>query len=117
LNSDDLAKNLASIYNKQLSKSPSPISGSEGNLRAAESVNFSIYPGLDNADEDGEELLSQSFDINFAQEGSFFRFRTNTDAKIDRISEIKRKQGNVKTVKCDDNFVKFNEEIHDDDGE
>lgn len=115
MNSDDLAKNLANIHNKHLSKSPSPISGSEGNFRAAESENFSIYPGLDTAEEDGDELLSQSFDINFAQEGSFFRFRTNTDAKIDKMIDMKRKQGNIKTVKCDDNFVKFNEEVQDND--
>lgn len=65
---------------------------------------------------DSDELLSQSFDINFAaQENAFYRFRTNTDAKMDRMIDIKRKQGNVKTVKCDDNFVKFNEEIQDND--
>lgn len=115
MNSDDLAKHYANKSNKELSKSPSPISGSEGNFKAAERENLQIYPGLDNSP-DSDELLSQSFDINFAaQENAFFRFRTNTDAKMDRLIDMKRKQGNVKTVKCDDNFVKFNEEMHDND--
>lgn len=114
MNSDDLAKNLASLYNKQLSKSPSPSSGSDGNYKAAERENFYVYPGLD-ASPESDELLSQSFEINFAaQENAFYRFRTNTDAKMDRLIDMKRKQGNLKTVKCDDNIVKFNEEIQDD---
>lgn len=115
MNSDDLAKNLANIYNKQLSKSPSPISGSDGNFKAAERENFLTYPGLENSP-DSDELLSQSSDICFAvQENAFFRFRTNTDAKMDRMIDMKRRQGNIKTVKCEDNFVKFNAEMQDDD--
>ena len=115
MNSDDLAKNLANIYNKQLSKSPSPISGSDGNFKAAYRDHFLTYPGLDNSP-DSDELLSQSSDICFAaQESAFFRFRTNTDAKMDRLIDLKRKQSNIKTVRCDDNFVKFNAEIQDDD--
>jgi target of rapamycin complex 2 subunit MAPKAP1 len=112
MNSDDLAKNLA---NRQLSKSPSPVSGSDGNFKA-ERENFLTYPGLLENSPDSDELLSQSSDICFAaQENAFFRFRTNTDARLERLGDIKRKQGNIKTVKCDDNFVKFNAEIQDDD--
>lgn len=111
MNSDDLAKSLAQMYNKQLAKSPSPMSGSE---RSYKQESFNIYPGLD-AKEDDDELLSQSFDINFAQEGPFFRFRTNTDAKLDKLSDIRKKQSQIKTVKCDDTIVRFNEEMQDDD--
>lgn len=115
MNSDDLAKNLANLYCKQLSKSPSPISGSDGNFKAADREHFLTYPGLENSP-DSDELLSQSSDICFAaHENTFFRFRTNTDAKMERLLDMKRKQGNIKTVKCDDNFVKFNAEIQDDD--
>lgn len=113
MNSDDLAKSLAHMYIKQLAKSPSPISGSEKNDKAADE-NFYIYPGLDAPEED-DELMSQSFDINFAQEGPFFRFRTNTDAKLDKMSDMRKKQSQIKTVKCDDSTVRFNEEMHDDD--
>lgn len=112
MNSDDLAKNLAHSYGKQFAKSPSPISGSERNFKQTE--NFYIYPGLDAAEEE-DELLSQSFDINFAQEGPFFRFRTGTDAKLDKLSDIRKKQSQIKTVKCDDTIVRLNSEIQDDD--
>lgn len=111
MNSDDLAKSLAQMYSKQQEKSPSPMSGSEKNFKQTE--NFYIYPGLDAKEED-DELLSQSFDINFAQEGPFFRFRTNTDAKLDKLSDIKKKQAQIKTVKCDDTIVRLNEEMQDD---
>lgn len=111
MNSDDLAKNLAHIYIKQLEKSPSISAGSEGNYNPLE--NLYIYPHLDAPEED-DELLSQSFDINFAQEGSFFRFRTNTDTKLDKLSDMRKKLSQIKTVKCEDNFVKFNEEMQDD---
>lgn len=76
--------------------------------------NFYIYPGLD-APEVGDELQSQSFDINFAQDGPFFRFRTNTDAKLDKMSDMRRKQLQIKTVKLDDSTIQFNREVHDDD--
>lgn len=112
MNSDDLAKSLAQIYSKQLGKSPSP-SGSDRNYKTIDE-NFYIYPGLD-APEEEDELLSQSFDINFAQEGPFFRFRTNTDAKLDKMSDMKKKQAQIKTVKCDDTIIKFNEEMQDND--
>ena len=113
MQSDDLAKNLAQIYTRQSATSPSLISGSEPNYRTSEEK-FYIYPGLENAEEEGDELFSQSFDINFAQEGPFFRFRTNTDAKMDKMNDMKRRQQNIKTVKCDDSMVKFNEELQDD---
>lgn len=113
MNSDDLAKSLAHMYSKQLAKSPSPISGSGRNYKTTDE-NFYIYPGLD-APEEEDELLSQSFDINFAQEGPFFRFRTNTDAKLDKMSDIRKKQAQIRTVKCDDATVRFNEEMHDND--
>lgn len=113
MNSDDLAKSLAHMYSKQLAKSPSPISGSERNYRASDE-SFYIYPGLE-ANEEDDELLSQSFDITFAQEGPFFRFRTNTDAKLDKMSDIRKKQSQVKIVKCDDATVRFNEEMQDHD--
>lgn len=111
MNSDDLAKNLAQSFNRQLGKSPSPMSGSEKNYKQRE--NFYIYP-LDAKDID-DELLSQSSDINFAQESQFYRFRTNTDAKLDKLSDIRKKMSQIKTVKCDDTVVKFNEEMQDDD--
>lgn len=77
MNSDDLAKSLA----QQNSKS------GEGK------ENFTVYPGLtsDLAEQD-DELLSQSFEINFAQESGFFRFRTGTDAKLDKMSDMRKKQ-------------------------
>lgn len=112
MNSDDLAKGLAQMYSRQQGKSPSPLSGSEKNYKQTE--NFYIYPGLDAADED-DDLLSQSCDINFAQESSFYRFRTNTDAKLDKLSDIKKKQSQIKTVKCDDTIVRCNAEMQDDD--
>ncbi|CRL01041.1 CLUMA_CG014505, isoform A [Clunio marinus] len=113
MNSDDLAKSLALMHSKQLTMSPSPISGSEGNYRSMDE-NFYIYPGLD-APEEEDELLSQSFDINFAQEGPFFRFRTNTDAKLDKMNDMRKKQAQIKTIKCDDTIVKLNEEMDDND--
>lgn len=109
MNSDDLAKNLAKMYSKQLAKSPS-LSESERNFKTADE-NFYIYPGMDAPEEEDE--LSQSFDINFAQEAPFFRFRTNTDAKLDKLSDIRKKQAQIKTVKCDDSSVRFNEEMQD----
>ena len=69
-----------------------------------------IFLGLENEEEDGE-LLSQSFDINFAQEGPFFRFRTNTESKLDKMSDMRKKQSQIKTVKCDDSIVRLNAEI------
>ena len=112
MNSDDLAKSLAQMYSRQLGKSPSPMSGSERNFKSTE--NFYIYPGLD-AKEDDDELLSQSFEIAFIQEGPFYRFRTNTEAKIDKLSDIRKKQSQIKTVKCDDTIVRCNDEMQDDD--
>lgn len=95
MNSDDLAKSLA----QRCSKS--------GEMKE----NFTVYPGLtsDLTDQDDDELLSQSFEINFAQEGSFFRFRTGTDAKLDKMSDMRKKQSQIRTV-CitDQSFVKIN---------
>lgn len=116
MNSDDLAKNLANMHNKQLASSSSPTSGSfTGSDRSyKQTENIYIYPGLDAKEED-DELLSQSFDINFAQDGAFYRFRTNTDAKLDKLSDIRKKQAQIKTVKCpDDPVLRFNEEMSDD---
>lgn len=87
MNSDDLAKNLATSYY--------------------------IYPDLINQEE--EDLLSESFDINYSQEGAFaFRFRTNTSVRLEKISEIRKKQSQIKTVKVDDSIIKLNQEIEDD---
>ncbi|XP_070497133.1 stress-activated map kinase-interacting protein 1 [Chironomus tepperi] len=107
MNSDDLAKNLANSYSK-MKLSP-------GNNTVVDESVFYIYPDLINEEEDSEDLLSQSFDINFTQEGPFaFRFRTNTAAKLEKISEIRKKQSLVKTVKVDDSIIKLNQEIEDD---
>lgn len=110
MNSDDLAKHFSQMHCKQLFSSPTK---SEDEQKPTE--NFFVYPGLDVPDEEGDELLSQSFDINFAHEGPFFRFRTNTDAKLDKMSDMRRKQLQIKTVKCDDSIVQYNREMHDDD--
>lgn len=107
MNSDDLAKNLANSYSK-MNLSP-------GNNTVVDESVFFIYPDLINEEEDAEDLLSQSFDINFTQEGPFaFRFRTNTAAKLEKITEIRKKQSQVKTVKVDDSIIKLNQEIEDD---
>lgn len=92
MNSDDLAKNLA-----QQNKSD----GEES---------FTVYPGLSSDLIDQEdELLSTSFEINFAQEGGFFRFRTGTDAKLDKLSDIRKKQSQIRTVHLtDQSVVKIN---------
>lgn len=57
--------------------------------------------------------MSNSFDITFNQEFAF-RFRTNTAAKLDKITEMKKKQSQIKTVKIDDACIKLNQEIQDD---
>ncbi|KAL7043921.1 hypothetical protein ACKWTF_001706 [Chironomus riparius] len=107
MNSDDLAKNLANSYSK-MKLSP-------GNNAIVDESLFYIYPDLINEEEDTEDLLSQSFDINYTQEGPFaFRFRTNTAAKLEKISEIRKKQSQMKTVKVDDSIIKLNQEIEDD---
>lgn len=111
MNSDDLAKNFAQMYD-ELATSPSTISGSEKNFKHSE--NFYIYPIMDAPDEE-DDLLPQSFEINFAHDISIYRGRTNTDAKLDKLSDIRKKQSQIKTVKCDDTIVRFNEEMHDDD--
>lgn len=114
MNSDDLAKGLAHMYGRQLTKSPSPISGSERNFKAGDENFFkNIYPGLDSDEQREDELLSQSYEIQFAQEGSFFRFRTNTESKLDKMSDLRRKQAQVRSVKVDDSVVKFNAEMDD----
>lgn len=117
MNSDDLAKHLAQLY---VSKVSSPLKdkgggcGSSSNFQAEDS--FYVYPGLVNNDENDEDLLSQSFDINFTQEAPFFyRFRTNTTAKLEKLSEIRKKKAQIKVVKVDDTVVKLNQEIGDDD--
>lgn len=107
MNSDDLAKSFARTSCRQMTKSPT---GSEKNTKHENQ----IYPGLDSSDEETGDELQPSFDINFAQEGPFFRFRTNTDAKLDKMSDIRRRQQQIKVVKCDDSIVKFNAEISDD---
>jgi target of rapamycin complex 2 subunit MAPKAP1 len=113
MNSDDLAKNLAQLYVTKLSSSSSsPIKEKISD----EIENFYVYPGLDNNDENDEDLLSQSFDINFTQEAPFsFRFRTNTTAKLEKLCEIKKKRAQIKVVKVDDSVIKLNQEIEDDD--
>lgn len=97
MNSDDLAQLYLTKFNKD--------KGEE---------NFYVYPGLDNNEENDEDLLSQSFDINFTQEGPFFRFRTNTTAKLEKLNEIRKKKALIKTVKVDDSVIKLNQEIDDD---
>lgn len=116
MNSDDLVKNYAWKHRPQPESSPEPVEeGDEKtNRRQRPPENFYIYSGLD-APEVGDELLSQSFDINFAQEGPFFRFRTNTDAKLDKMSDMRKKQMQIKTVKLDDSIIQFNREMLDDD--
>lgn len=122
MNSDDLAKHLAQLYVTKLS---SPIKDKGGGVGEGSVSNsfyfqpedscFYVYPGLINSDENDEDLLSQSFDINFTQEAPFFRFRTNTTAKLEKLSEIRKKKAQIKVVKVDDNIVKLNQEIGDDD--
>lgn len=107
MNSDDLAKNLANSYSTKMKLSP-------GNQEIVDESFFYIYPDLVNEDSE-EDLMSQSFDINYTQEGPFaFRFRTNTAAKLEKISEIRKKQSLIKTVKVDDSIVKLNQELEDD---
>lgn len=116
MNSDDLAKHLAQLY---VSKLSSPIKdkggGSSSSSNCQPEDSFYVYPGLVNNDENDEDLLSQSFDINFTQEAPFFRFRTNTTAKLEKLSEMRKKKAQIKVVKVDDTVVKLNQEIGDDD--
>lgn len=114
MNSDDLAKHLAQLYvTKLASPNNHKNSSSSNNIQSEE--NFYVYPGLDNNDENDEDLLSQSFDINFIQEAPFFRFRTNTTAKLEKLCEMKKKKAQIKIVKVDDSVIKLNQEIDDDD--
>lgn len=116
MNSDDLAKHLAQLYVTTKITSPSKEkekSSSSNNIQNEE--NFYVYPGLVNDDENDEDLLSQSFDINFTQEAPFFRFRTNTTAKLEKLCEMKKKKAQIKIVKVDDSVIKLNQEIDDDD--
>lgn len=114
MNSDDLAKHLAQLYVTKLTSPNKERSSSCNNIQNDE--NFYVYPGLDNNDDDNDEdLLSQSFDINFTQEAPFFRFRTNTTAKLEKLSEMKKKKAQIKIVKVDDSVIKLNQEIDDDD--
>lgn len=118
MNSDDLAKHLAQLY---VSKLSSPIKDYKGGGGGGSSSNFQpedsfyVYPGLVNSDENDEDLLSQSFDINFTQEAPFYRFRTNTTAKLEKLTEMRKKKAQIKVVKIDDTVVKLNQEIGDDD--
>jgi hypothetical protein len=108
MNSDDLAKNLAASYSK--------VACGSSSMPTTDEISFYIYPDMinnDEEDEDQEDLLCNSFDINFTQEFAF-RFRTNTAAKLDKISEMKKKQSQIKTVKIDDAMIKLNQEVQDD---
>jgi SAPK-interacting protein 1 (Sin1), middle CRIM domain/Stress-activated map kinase interacting protein 1 (SIN1) len=111
MNSDDLAKNLSQMYLKESWIKNSP--GSEKSI--ANETCFFIYPDLlaDNEDDDNGFELSQSFDINFTKDLPFYRFRTNTEAKLVKLSDIKKKQSRI--VKVDDSVVKLNQEIQDND--
>lgn len=104
--SDDLTK----IFSKRpVSKSPSSDSD-----RSNKEENFMIYPGLENVDDDEDTMLASSFEINYAQDTPFYRFRTNTAARLEKLSDIRRKQAQTKTVKVDDMMIKFNQEENDD---
>ncbi len=116
MNSDDLAKNLAQMYVSKASPVKDKGGGeSSGNFNAQPEDSLYVYPGLANSDENDEDLLSQSFDINFTQEAPFFRFRTNTSAKLEKLSEMRKKKAQTKVVKVDDTVVKLNQEAGDDD--
>ncbi|KAG5675063.1 hypothetical protein PVAND_005000 [Polypedilum vanderplanki] len=107
MSSDNLAKNLANSY------ANASTSGSSS-MPTNDEISFYVYPDLiNNNDEDEEDLLSNSFDINFTQEFAF-RFRTNTAAKLEKISEMKKKQSQIKVVKIDDTVIKLNQEAGDD---
>lgn len=116
MNSDDLVRNYCQIPRKQNTNSPEQMEDHDETKRENKkpTENLYIYPGLE-VFEEGDDLLSQSFDINFAQDGPFFRFRTNTDTKLEKMTDMRRKQLQIKTVKLDDSIVQFNQEMNDDD--
>lgn len=97
MNSDDLAKHLANTY-------------TEKNV-----LEEYIYPDFIDAVDEEDDMLSQSCDINFTQEGPFaFRFRTNTSVRLEKLIDFKKKQSQIRTVKVDDSIIKLNQEITDD---
>jgi hypothetical protein len=107
MNSDDLAKSLANSYSKIAS-------GSSSMPTTDDLYSFYIYPDLITNEEEDDDLLSNSFDINLHTQEFAFRFRTNTAAKLEKICEMKKKQSQIKTVKIDDAMIKVNQEIQDD---
>lgn len=65
------------------------------------------FLGLDQSDD--EEDLGQSYDITMENQDMFYRQRTNTAQKLERMSIARRKAALIKSVKCDDSLISSQE--------
>lgn len=65
---------------------------------------YLCYPGLLENDED-DDALSQSYDIQMDQDIGLHRQRSNTAQKLEKMDLARRKASKIKNIKCDDSAV------------
>lgn len=62
---------------------------------------FLYYPGLQEQ-EDEDDVLNQSYDIQMDQEIGLHRQRSNTDQELETMDLARRKASKIKNIKCED---------------
>lgn len=68
---------------------------------------FICYPGLVEQ-EDDEDALSQSYDIQMDPDFGMHRQRSNTAQKLEKMDIDRRKASKIKIIKCDDSSTNVN---------